>query len=47
VRLQVIGLIYVALSVMAILARNCTFDMDGHPFVYMVFSLYFRGELSG
>lgn len=30
------------LSVLAILARNCSFDMTGHPFTYMIYILYFR-----
>lgn len=41
---QVIGAIYVTLSLLAILVRNCDISMSGNPLTYMMFLLYFRGE---
>ncbi|CRL02932.1 CLUMA_CG015791, isoform A [Clunio marinus] len=38
----IFGTIFVGMTVLAILVRNCTIDMDSSPLVYMMFLLYFR-----
>lgn len=43
---QIIGSIFVAMTVSALFVRSCDLEMDANAFIYMLFLIYFRGTHS-